>query len=234
MIRLNSMKRLILLSILLVVITVCGFFLFFGKTKNTNTKPQTTKNTVWSTPPPTLPLVQSTTDKNSKTTYSFPVFHISLQVPSSLKTMKELDPNSEDTFVGSDNLALFIDDSIFDPKTHLQIKGAKLSIILKADKKEFFTENEIVPTTSLKQASITTSLTPVNNILLTNKTMKVYSFPIDTPSGNKAWAYNAEALVNDKRRTFSITFYCVDYSSQRISLTCQKLLQEILPTLQVL
>src|SRR6266568_3042914 len=139
---------------------------------------------------------------------------------------------SEDTQIGSNFIALYTPDTVIDPKKHTQTAGAKISFNITSTKKDFTDETEIVPTTSLEEAVPDTSVIPDNNPLLTEKTMKVYSFPADKTVDKNPWVYNAEALIKNEENMLTLTFYCIDYTNVTGSPTCQKLLKAILPTFQ--
>ena len=163
---------------------------------------------------------------------SFPAYNISFRVPKELKTIKQIDPTSEDTQIGANFIALYTPDSLIDPKKHTQTAGVKISIHVVDTKKDFSDKHEIIPTTSLQQATGDTSVIPANNAFLTKKTMQVYSFPADTSASTSAWLYNAEGLIRNGGNMLDITFSCVDYSFDKNAPTCQKLLKDILPTIQ--
>jgi len=216
--------------LVVIVIIVIGGGFFFIKLLLKNHKSQNGGNTAQLTPPPTLPLANTTMNMIGTKIISFPAFHISFQVPNNLKTNKKLDPTSEDTQIGSSFIALYSPDSIIDTRKHKQTAGAKLSINIVNTKKDFTDEKDIIPTTSMKEDTTDTSVIPTNNALLNSKDMKVHSFPSGKPV--RAWAYNAEALLKNGGSMLDVVFYCVDYSDSKQSPTCQKLLKEILPTLQ--
>jgi hypothetical protein len=187
----------------------------------------------YATPPPTLPLAKTgPSDANTKP-ISFPTFHISFSVPRDLKTNKDVDPTSEDTQIGSNFIALYASDTVVDPKKHTQSAGVKLSINVVNTKNDFTSEENIVPTTSIKEATADLSVVPDNNALLNEQNMKVYSFPSDKSASTSSWVYNAEALIKNDGNMIDITFNCVDYSNSKESPVCQKLLKEILPTVGV-
>jgi len=228
-IMLTMKKNLLYIIIPLLLLAVVGFFLLkFPLAKRSVQK----RNTVYATPPPTLALVKTGPADAHTKLISFPVFHISFRVPNDLKTIKEVDPKSEDTQIGSNFIAFYTPDTVIDPKKHTQTAGAKISFNITSTKKDFTDETEIVPTSSLKDAVTDTSVIPNNNPLLTEKTMQVYSFPADKTVSNKSWVYNAEALIKNGENMLTITFYCIDYTNVTGSPTCQKLLKAILPTFQ--
>ncbi len=187
----------------------------------------------YATPPPTLPLAKTGTADAHTRPISFPTFNISLRVPSDLKTNKEVDPTSEDTQIGSNFIALYTPDTVIDPKKHIQTAGVKFSINIVNTKKEFTSKQNIIPTTSLKEATTDLSVIPGNHALLNKEDTKVYAFPSDKSASPSAWTYNAEALLRNGEKMLDITFYCVDYSKRKESPVCQGLLKEILPTLKI-
>jgi hypothetical protein len=97
-------------------------------------------------------------------------------------------------------------------------------------RKDFTSEENIVPTTSINEATTDASVIPVNHALLNEQNMRVYSFPYDKSASNSAWIYNAEALVKNGGPPLDITLHCIQYSPD--AATCQRLLKDILPTLQ--
>ena len=215
------MKKKILGIIVIVCIILLGMYLFTGK----HTNYQKGKTYAWSTLPPALPLAHARNEKNSNTRqYSFPAFNISFQVPSTLKTMKELDPTSEDTLIGADNLTLFTPNSVIKAKMHMQTAGAKLLIKFVTTPVEFADRADVVPT-NIDNVQSDDSIIPANNSLLNKNNIRVTLFPLDT-SGH-IWAYFVEALINKRGK---MTFYCVDYSYDQNSQTCHRLLTQILPT----
>jgi len=226
------MKKNLLLYAVVVLLCAVGGFLLLALLHN-NPSFLRGRNTVYATPPPTLPLARTGPGDANTKPISFPTFHVSFRVPSNLKTNKEVDPTSEDTLIGSNIIALYAPDTVINRK-HVQTAGAKLFINLTTTKKKDFTnEEDIIPTTSIKEATTDISVIPANNPLLNDQNMKVYAFPSDKSANTRAWAYHAEALLKNGANMLSITFYCVDYSNSNQSPVCQKLLKEILLTMTI-
>jgi len=191
-------------------------------------------NYAYATPPPTLSLVKTGPSDAHTMPISFPAFHMSFRVPSDLKTNEEIDPTSEDTQIGSNFIALYTPDTVIDPQKHTPSKGAKLSINVVNTKKDFTSEENIVPTTSIKEAGTDLSVIPAHSALLNAQNMKIYSFPSGGSASNSTWVYSAEAQIKNSEDMLDITFYCVDYSNRKASSVCQKVLKEILPTIGVI
>jgi len=158
---------------------------------------------------------------------------MSFRVPSDLKTNKEINPASEDTQIGSNFIALYTPDTVIDPQKHTPSKGAKLSINVVDTKKDFTSEENIVPTTSIKEATTDLSVIPAHSAVLNAQNMKIYSFPSGGSASNSNWIFSAEAQIKNGSDMLDITFYCVDYSNGKASPVCQKVLKEILPTIGV-
>ena len=180
------------------------------------------------TPPPTLPVAKISTNQAKK--ILFPAFNISFTLPKNVKTIKQIDPNSENTEIGANFVALYTKDTAFDTKTHTQIHGAKLTITI-TDTKTVFTQiQDLVSTTSAAQIIEDNSIIPNHNPFFTKDNMKIYIFPLDTNS--QTWAYHAEGLVKNGGNILDITLYCIDYSGQKNAPVCQQLLKAILPSMQ--
>src|SRR5260370_38669453 len=147
-----AMKKNILFVILLLILFAGGGF-FLLRFILTNHNVQKEIRPVYSTLPPTLPLAKTGPADAHTKPISFPSFNISFRVPNDLKTIKEVDPTSEGTQIGSNFIALYTPDTVIDPKTHTQTAGAKLSINIVNTKKDFTSEENIVPSTSIKEAT---------------------------------------------------------------------------------
>ncbi len=224
------MKKKILFIFLIIFLIIVGLFLAKG-----NQSFFTKTDTAQMTPPPTLPIAQINTKTGTDGTkkLSFPSFNLSFRIPGDLKTVKQIDPGSEDTQVGSNFVALYTSDTTFDPKNHTQTAGVKLTMNIVKNKKDFTKEEDIIPKTSIKRAAREDSIIPVHNPLLNKESIKVYSFPVDKTASTSAWAYNAEVLFKNGGHGLSITLYCIDYSSDKNSPTCKKILEAMLSTMQL-
>ena len=216
------------------LVAVGGFFLLAFLFTRYNINPAIQKrSTAYATPPPTLALAKTGPGDAHTKPISLPAFNISFRVPNDLKTKQQVDPTAEGTLIGSNFIALFTPDTVIDPKTHTQTSGAKLSINIVNTNKDFTSEEHLVPTTSINDATTDQSVIPASNALLNDQNMKVYSFPADKSAGTGAWIYNAEALVKSNGNILDITFYCSDYSNGKDSPVCKKLLTDILPTINI-
>src|SRR5438132_12819055 len=110
------MKKNILFFILLLILFAGGGFFLLELHSNNHGNQENRRNIARATPPPTLPLVKTSAGDSNTKKISFQSFTVSFLVPSDLKILKEVDPTSEDTQIGSNYIALYTPDTVIDPK----------------------------------------------------------------------------------------------------------------------
>ncbi len=183
----------------------------------------------WRKTPATLPLgtIQTATNGATMKFISFPAYNLSLQIPTNFETLKEIDASAEGTQIGSNSMTFYSPDT--EIKRHMPTAGVQLSIVLSTDKQSLTPLTMIVPSPSIDKATLSASLLPKDSALLSDQNTQTFSF---LAVNNKAWTVTTEVLLRNGGNMLDVNFYCNDYSVEKNSPACIKLMKEILPTLQ--